>query len=213
MVAANHLIWTIYGVWLPNDPRGSSSTEIRSAVLEELGQIHHGRKKIQPSSSVIRKFYREATPLLKHEVLRFSGADIVCVAEAIGQTIAVRGYTCYGCAIMPDHVHLLIRKHKDRAEDMICYSQDDSWSRLQETKRWPSGHPVWGGPGWKVFLDTPRTWSERSVTFGIIQSRPEVPNKRGISCNATTDGCPALGQGNSGESQCAKPQASIDPSR
>ena len=27
-----------------------------------------------------------------------------------------RNYTCYGCAIMPDHVHLLIRKHRDQAE-------------------------------------------------------------------------------------------------
>jgi hypothetical protein len=121
MVAGYHLIWTIYGVWLPNDPRGSSSTEIRSPVLEELGQIHFGRKKIQPSSAIIRKYYHEATPLLKHEVLPFSDDDIACVAEAVGRTIGVRGYTCYGCAIMPDHVHLLIRKHKGsgRGDDLL----------------------------------------------------------------------------------------------
>jgi REP element-mobilizing transposase RayT len=28
-------------------------------------------------------------------------------------------YTCYACAIMPDHVHLLIRKHKNLSEEMI----------------------------------------------------------------------------------------------
>jgi len=25
MIIAHHLIWTAYGFWLPNDPRGSSS--------------------------------------------------------------------------------------------------------------------------------------------------------------------------------------------
>ena len=29
-VAGFHLIWTAYGWWLPNDPRGSSSHEIPS---------------------------------------------------------------------------------------------------------------------------------------------------------------------------------------
>lgn len=164
MVAGYHLIWTIYGAWLPNDPRGSSSMEIRSAVLEELGQVHLGRKKIQPSAATIRRFYREAAPLLKHEVIRFSHEDIACVAAAFTQTITARGYTCYGCAIMPDHVHVLIRKHKDRAEQMIGYFQDDSWLRLHGTKRWPSGHPIWGGPGWKVFLDT-REDVERTVRY------------------------------------------------
>ena len=60
MIAGYHLIWTVYGVWLPNDPRGSSSHEIRSSILEELGELHHGRKKIQPCSAIIREFYQKA---------------------------------------------------------------------------------------------------------------------------------------------------------
>jgi REP element-mobilizing transposase RayT len=154
MVAAYHLIWTIYGVWLPNDPRGSGSTEIRSRFLEELGEIHFGRKKIQPASSVIRKFYREAKPKLKHEIRPNTDDEIKLVAEAFAVTIQTRGYTCYGCAIMPDHVHILIRKHRDKAEEMIGYLQDESWKQLTETGNWPSGHPIWGGPGWKVFLNS-----------------------------------------------------------
>ena len=146
MIAGYHLIWTAYGTWLPNDPRGSSSHEIRSPILEELGDIHHGRKKIQPASSVLRKFYQEAKPKMKHEIIPFTDEEIVLLGEAFAATIKNRRYTCYGCAIMPDHVHLLIRKHRDQAEEMMAFLQDDSWQRLIDAKRWPSEHPVWGGP-------------------------------------------------------------------
>ena len=164
MVAAHHLIWTIYGAWLPNDPRGSSSTEIRADILKELGEIHYGRKKIQPNSAVIRRFYQKAEPKLKHEVLPLSEEDLVIVAESFAHTIKARNYTCYGCAIMPDHVHLCIRKHRDKAEEMIAFFQDDSWQRIHEAKRWPNGHPIWGGPGWKVFLDS-REDIERTIRY------------------------------------------------
>ncbi len=164
MVAAYHLIWTVYGAWLPNDPRGSSSIEIRSDILKDLGEIHYGRKKIQPSGAVLRRFMQQAKPRLKHEVLPFFDDEITMVAESFAATIKTRRYTCYGCAIMPDHVHLLIRKHRDKAEEMIGFLQDDSWQRLQEAKMRPGDHPVWGGPGWKVYLDT-RADMQRTVRY------------------------------------------------
>ncbi len=154
MVAAYHLVWTIYGVWLPNDPRGSGSTEIRSDILNDLGEIHYGQKKIQPSGTVIRKFYAQAKPKLKFEVTPFDDAEIALVAEAFWESIKKHGYTCYGCAIMPDHVHILVRKHRHQAEEMIAHLQDASWEHIIQTKNRPSDHPVWGGPGWKVYLDS-----------------------------------------------------------
>ena len=60
MVLAYHLIFTLYGWWLPNDPRGSSSHTIRCDVIADLGQLHHGRKQIQPASNDIREFYKRA---------------------------------------------------------------------------------------------------------------------------------------------------------
>ena len=64
MVAGYHLIWTTYGFWLPNDPRGSTSSEIRVEALKELGDIHYGRKEIQPSSQQIREFHQQRTSYL-----------------------------------------------------------------------------------------------------------------------------------------------------
>ena len=48
MVAGFHLIFTAYGWWLPNDPRGSNSHEIRVEQIADLGELHFGRKLIQP---------------------------------------------------------------------------------------------------------------------------------------------------------------------
>src|SRR5881296_3256779 len=81
-------------------------------------------------------------------------ADIVLVADAMADNIEERKYTCYACAIMPDHVHLLIRKHRDHAEKMSEVLQDASRQAMLEAGRRSGAHPVWGGKGWKGFLNT-----------------------------------------------------------
>ena len=164
MVVGYHLVWTAYGWWLPNDPRGSTSTEIRVKALSELGPLHEGRKKIQPKSAEIRKFYQNAKPVLNHELLKFTTADVQVIAEAFSAVVKSQKYTCYACAIMPDHVHVLIRKHRDQAETMIANLQEESRCRLIDAGNRPAEHPVWGGPGWKVFLST-RADMERIVKY------------------------------------------------
>src|SRR4051794_35415712 len=76
MVAGFHLIWTAYGWRLPNDPRGSSSHEIRVEKLADLGELHPGRKAVQPRSAELRRFYEQAGGILKHPLLTFEDEDI-----------------------------------------------------------------------------------------------------------------------------------------
>ena len=153
LVIAYHLIWTGYGWWLPNDPRGSHSQSVRSDVLKDLGEVHLGRKKIQPYSHVIRDFYDEATDHLQHPTLSFTGDDRVLIAEAFGNVVKQFNYTCYACAIMPDHAHILIRKHKHTVEEMSLALHRESAAVLHST--YPH-HPIWThGVGWKAFLEHP----------------------------------------------------------
>lgn len=156
MVAGYHLIWTAYGWWLPNDPRGSGSHELRVDKIEGLGEIHFGRKAIQPLRAELRKFYEQAQDLLKHPLLTFDDEDVALIGKTIGKVIAERKYTCYSFAAMPDHVHLLIRRHKDKAEETIEAFQTETRTALIESKKRTLTHPVWGGPGWKVFLNSQR---------------------------------------------------------
>jgi len=153
MVIVYHLIWMAYGWWLPNDPRGSNSKNIKRDVLKELGELHHGRKRAQPCSQIIRDFYKDAADILKDELLTFTPREIEIIANSFSTVISEQGYTCYGCAIMPDHVHMVIRKHKHLAEEMIEHLQFGSRHELLMERM--NNHPVWGGPGWKVFLDSP----------------------------------------------------------
>ena len=155
MVIAHHLIWMAYGRWLPNDPRGSMSKTIASDLIAELGELHYGRKKIQPASRDIQEFYECAREVLKFPLMTFSAEEIEILAAAFADVIRRCQYTCYACAIMPDHVHAVVRKHRDYAEDMIAHFQNASRQKLLAASTRPSDHPVWGGPGWKVFLDTP----------------------------------------------------------
>lgn len=151
MVIGYHLIFTAYGWWLPNDPRGSSSHEIRVEHVDALGAHHYGRKRVQPLPRELRAFYDNAQKVLKHERLPFEESDRQMIAEAFDDTIRQRGYTCYAAAIMPDHIHLLIRKHRDQAEVMLETLQEHSRLCLRERHVRGPEHPVWGGPGWKVF--------------------------------------------------------------
>ena len=154
MVAGYHLIWTAYSWWLPNDPRGSTSGGVIIKPIAQLGPHHYGRKAIQPSSQDLGKFYNKARQVLKHELLTFDNEDIACIACGFARAIRERRYTCYACAVMPDHVHMLIRKHRDKAERMIENLQRQSWTSLIAAERRAADHPVWGGPGWKVFQNS-----------------------------------------------------------
>src|SRR5262249_52242363 len=70
--------------------------------------------------------------------------------------LAEQHYTCYACAIMPDHVHILIRKHRHQAEEIIERLKEESRLRLVAAGQRCADHPTWtGGVGWKVFLDHP----------------------------------------------------------
>lgn len=170
LVIAFHLVWTAYGWWLPNDPRGSGSHEIRCDTLAELGETHFGRKKVQPAGWVVFEFYRQAATLLKHPLLTLDEAARATIGGAFVEVIAAERYTCYACAIMPDHVRVMIRKHKHAAEEMIENLIEASREKLIRAGHRKPDHPTWtAGAGWSVFLDHPDE-VRRTITY--IEQNP-----------------------------------------
>lgn len=175
MVAGYHLIWTVYGYWLPNDPRGSTSKEVRVELLRDLGELHFGRKPVQPSSKKIREFQKHAQDVLKHPVLTFEDNEIALLGRIFGEIVATKDYTCYACALMPDHVHLLIRRHCDRAEDVIAHFQEATRTALIDAGKRPPTHPVWTkGPGWKTFINSQQQFRSE---IKYIRRNPEKIGK------------------------------------
>jgi hypothetical protein len=76
---------------------------------------------------------------------------------------------------MPDHVHVLIRKHRHTAEQMMQNLQVDSRQVFLSTTDQVHDHPVWTNGGWHGFLDSP----ERIRT--VIHYIEQNPIKEGLS--------------------------------
>jgi REP element-mobilizing transposase RayT len=171
MVVGYHLNWTAYGWWLPNDPRGSSSHEIRVARIAELGSCSTDSKLFSPVRRNCGCSTTMPVWLSNTSCSPFSAEAVALIAEAFAATIEERNYTCYACAIMQDHVHVLIRRHRDQAEVMLAHLQAGSRERLIQSAARPANHPVWGGPGWKRFLNT-RADIERVIAY--IRNNPVV---------------------------------------
>ena len=182
LIIAYHLIWTAYGWWLPNDPRGSTSKSIRRDTLKELGELHFGRKRVQPASWKVRDFYESAANSLLNPLLTFTNVEITAIAEAFAAIVRECRYTYYACAIMPDHVHVLVRKHKHLAEEMIVNLQRASHFRLLELKLRDENQRTWSsGGGWKCFSIIPMKLAGRSTMLRKIRSRLDWHGNIGIS--------------------------------
>jgi REP element-mobilizing transposase RayT len=129
---------------------------VNSELLAELGEVHYGRKRVQPPRREVREFYERAAELLKYPVLTFDEEERALIADAFADVIATERYTCYACAVMPDHVHILIRKHKHTAEEMAETLMHASRAKLIEAGRREPTHPTWvSGTPWNDFLDHP----------------------------------------------------------
>ncbi|MBL8826284.1 MAG: transposase, partial [Planctomycetaceae bacterium] len=90
--------------------------------------------------------------------------EVGAIADSFANVIRESGYTCYAAAIMPEHVHLVMRKHRDSAETITKHLQDASRAAVLELRTRPITHPVWGGPGWRVFLES-RADLERTIRY------------------------------------------------
>ena len=158
-IIAHHLVLTAYGHWLPNDLRGSGSQDFYDDKLAPLGPIHHGRRPAhgQPSRDELRSFSRKAEPLLNFPIIWFDDAKRQVVGEAFADVIRQRRYTVYACAILSNHAHLVIRRHRDDALTMWNALAEGSRLRLCTQQDCDTGprHPIWSQRPYKVFLHTP----------------------------------------------------------
>ena len=153
-ILAAHLIWTGYGHWLPNDLRGSGSLEVRKDALESLGPVHHGRKKTQPSRMEVRDFLGQAEPLLDHPRLWFDGAARQAIGGALGQEASRHGYSVYALGVCSNHMHAVIRAHRDNALLIWQNLATATLLALREQSLFPVDHPIWSNRPFRVLLHT-----------------------------------------------------------
>ncbi len=155
MIIAHHVILTGYGHWLPNDPRGSMTREIRTENVRAQGPGHYGRRGSQPSRQHLRAFSQDASRRLAHRLLWFEQPERQVLGEAFGKVVAEDRLTCYACAVMRNHAHLVVRRHRLKAEEMISRLREASRQALSRRKLMPPYHPLWSSDPYVAFKDTP----------------------------------------------------------
>lgn len=154
MLIGHHIILTGYGHWLPNDPRGSMSREVFVPEIRSLGEAHYGRKVVQPSREELRAFSREAETKLWFPLLWWNSAERLALMEALGKVVQKHHLTCYACAVLSNHVHVLFRKHRMKAEDMIGLLKNAGREALHELELAPQDHPVFNADSCHVYKNS-----------------------------------------------------------
>src|SRR5690348_508627 len=104
-----HLIFSSYGFWLPNDPRGMGSSRVGARHIYDAGgeatKVHTRQSVAHRAHDV--QLRRMAKDSLKYPAVELSGVQARAVARGISAIVPKVDLIIHACAIMPDHVHLV----------------------------------------------------------------------------------------------------------
>ena len=138
MILGYHFIFSAYGFWLPNDPRGSWSEIVREFELRKFGPA----TKVNTTRSVASRPHDHQLRLaakraLRYPAVRFTGEQAVLIAKGFADAVLQHSYVIHALAILPDHVHLVMRKHPRDHENIAAHLKAKATSCLNAAGRHP----------------------------------------------------------------------------
>jgi hypothetical protein len=161
-VLAYHMTFCTHGFWLPNDPRGSKSTEVRADNLRPFGPATFTPERrsvaATPHDITVRRQAKES--LVYPEVI-FDGRQARSVGLGFADQVAKSGYIIHACSILPCHCHLIVKRHRYGIEQVQRLLRQAGTAHLLEDGLHPFADQraangrlpsVWAQDGWKVFL-------------------------------------------------------------
>src|SRR6266481_2058625 len=164
MVLAPHVIFSAYGFWLPNDPRGSWSDFVGSWELFRFGPATtiNTRRSVahQSHDQAQRSAAKEA---LKYPPVQFTGLQARAIGNGFGHCFQRGSVIAWACSILPEHVHLVIARYTCKVEQIVNLLKGEATKSLLtdglhplEKYRTPKGKvpKCWAEGQWAVFLDT-----------------------------------------------------------
>ena len=183
MVRAYHVIFSTYGFWLPNDPRGSGSDRVAAPHLQQFGPA----TKVQTRRSVAGECYdhvvrKDAKKSLKYPPVIFDGAQARAVARGFAQVLTEYNYPIYACAILPEHVHLVVGRHTRAIERIVAHLKRGATLRLFAEE----SHPLIEFP-----KPVPSPWSKRTGWVVYLNDDQSVRHRiKYVQENALKEGKP-----------------------
>ncbi len=163
MIAGYHVIFGAYGFWLPNDPRGSWSDWVGSWDLYRYGPA----TKTTERRSVAYRPHDHAQRLaakksLKRPAIAFTGVQARAVGQGFGSYVQRSGLAVWACAILPDHMHLIVGPPGMKVEQLVIQLKAAATASLKKQELHPFGMLVdnqgrtpkcFARGEWKVYLD------------------------------------------------------------
>jgi REP element-mobilizing transposase RayT len=131
MILGYHFIFSAYGFWLPNDPRGSWSDTIRVYDLLQFGPA----TKVDTTRSVAhvphdRALRLKAKEALRYKPVRFTGVQARAIARGFAIAAEEGAYVIHALAILPDHVHAVIAKHHQHIDRIAIHMKAKATRQL-----------------------------------------------------------------------------------
>ena len=164
MVVAYHAIWSAYGFWLPNEQRGSWSTEVWAKHLRPFGPA----TKTSERRSLAHRAYdpnlrKEMRESLKFPPVRFTLEQVECIGAGLADAVDRFGIVLHACAVVWDHVHIVSQRHREPIEFVTRVLKSAATRKLTSEGLHPLAkfaaadgrtHTPWAEGGWERYLNS-----------------------------------------------------------
>ncbi len=182
MVHGYHVVMGMYGFWLPNDPRGSWSDFVGAWELLRFGRTTKKFERTTKISDEEKLLRAEAKRCLKYPPVELTGRQALSVATGFASFCQKSSLAIWACSILPEHVHLVIARHRYIIERIATQLKGAGTKQLRadgldpmalHTSSARTRRSPWARREWSVFLD-----SEKAIENAIHYVR-ENPLKEG----------------------------------
>jgi REP element-mobilizing transposase RayT len=170
---AYHIVFGAYGFWLPNDPRGSWSTFVGSWELFRFGKATKtSERRSVAARSHDRRQRLAAKAVLQRPPVMLSDTQINAVATGFSQYALSENLPIYACAVMRDHVHLVVAARRFDPHKLVIQLKSAATSKLCERMIHPfdGKAKAFARGEWVVYLDTPE---EVCRAIRYVEQNPE----------------------------------------
>ena len=160
------LTWTCYGQWLPGDSRGFVSNKFEGDVTEKRNNIVR-----TPYDQGRPELWKMARRNLVGEPVTLTAEQAEEVWEQFTETAAIRHWTLITCAIMYNHVHLMVGVPGDpNPEDILRDLK--KWASIRLNRKFPTppSGKWWTQSGSKRKIDSEKSFNR---CFEYIQHQPQ----------------------------------------
>jgi REP element-mobilizing transposase RayT len=161
---AFHGIFTAYGFWLPNDPRGSWSDWVASWEIFLAGgkaTSVRTRRSVAGAAHDVAARLAAKRALVREPVL-FSGVQARSIGRGFAKAVEKSGHHLLACAILPDHVHVVVKASRHQPTTVVGHLKREASLALlredlhpfQAERRKDGTLPsCWAENSWRVYLD------------------------------------------------------------